>query len=124
MKVTVLIENTAPEGSGLAFEPGLSLYIEYNGKKVLLDAGISGKDNVGQIRTSVVTGCGSSGVVRILLFLAVLGTCGLAADNAATILAAGNRTAAGPTVPPGGLYMTHLWYDDGIEKFECPIESL
>ncbi len=42
MNVTVLIENTAPEGSGLAFEPGLSLYIEYNGKKILLDAGISG----------------------------------------------------------------------------------
>ena len=42
MKVTVLIENTAPEGSTLAFEPGLSLYIEYNGKKILLDAGISG----------------------------------------------------------------------------------
>ena len=42
MKVTVLIENTAPEGSGLAFEPGLSLYIEYEGKKILLDAGISG----------------------------------------------------------------------------------
>ena len=35
------------------------------------------------------------------------------------ILAEGNRTAAGPTVPAGGLYMTHLWYDDGIEKFEC-----
>ena len=35
------------------------------------------------------------------------------------ILDAGNRTAAGPTVPPGGLYMTHLWYDDGIAKFEC-----
>ena len=35
------------------------------------------------------------------------------------ILESGNRTAAGPTVPPGGLYMTHLWYDDGIEKFEC-----
>ena len=34
------------------------------------------------------------------------------------ILASGNRTAAGPTVPAGGLYMTHLWYDDGIEKFE------
>ena len=29
------------------------------------------------------------------------------------ILDSGNRTAAGPTVPPGGLYMTHLWYDDG-----------
>ena len=36
------------------------------------------------------------------------------------ILEEGNRTAAGPTVPPGGLYMTHLWYDDGVEKFECP----
>ena len=34
-------------------------------------------------------------------------------------LDSGNRTAAGPTVPPGGLYMTHLWYDDGVENFEC-----
>ncbi len=35
------------------------------------------------------------------------------------ILDAGNRTAAGPTVPAGGLYMSHLWYDDGNAKFEC-----
>ena len=42
MKVTVLIENTAPQGRGLASEPGLSLHIEYNGRKILLDAGISG----------------------------------------------------------------------------------
>ena len=40
------------------------------------------------------------------------------------ILASGNRTAAGPTVPPGGLYMSHLWYDDGNEMFECPGENL
>ena len=33
------------------------------------------------------------------------------------ILASGNRTAAGPTVPPGGLYMTKLWYDDGKVSF-------
>lgn len=33
------------------------------------------------------------------------------------ILAAGNRTAAGPTVPAGGLYMTQLWYDDGEVAF-------
>ena len=26
------------------------------------------------------------------------------------ILEKGNRTAAGPTMPPGGLYMTKLWY--------------
>ena len=40
-------------------------------------------------------------------------------EDIGTILDSGNRTAAGPTVPPGGLYMTKLWYDDGIEKFEC-----
>ncbi len=28
------------------------------------------------------------------------------------ILASGNRTMAGPTVPPGGLYLTKLWYED------------
>ena len=37
----------------------------------------------------------------------------------ADILNVGNRRAAGPTVPPGGLYMTHLWYDDGVTQFEC-----
>ena len=35
------------------------------------------------------------------------------------ILESGNRTAAGPTVPPGGLYMTHLWYDDGGVAFDA-----
>ena len=40
-------------------------------------------------------------------------------EEIGAILDAGNRTAAGPTVPPGGLYMSHLWYDDGIEYFEC-----
>ena len=33
------------------------------------------------------------------------------------LLAAGDRTAAGPTVPPGGLYLTKLWYDDGKVSF-------
>ena len=39
MKVTVLIENTAPEG--LTAEWGLSLFIEFQNKKYLLDAGSS-----------------------------------------------------------------------------------
>ena len=43
MKVTVLMENTALEGCGLTPEHGLSLYIEYRGRKLLLDAGSSGK---------------------------------------------------------------------------------
>lgn len=40
-------------------------------------------------------------------------------EQIGAILAEGNRTAAGPTVPPGGLYMTRLWYDDGVDAFEC-----
>ncbi len=43
----------------------------------------------------------------------------IAPDSIASILENGNRTAAGPTVPAGGLYMTHLWYDNGTERFEC-----
>lgn len=38
------------------------------------------------------------------------------------ILDSGNRTAAGPTVPAGGLYMSHLWYE-GEDQFECPGEN-
>ena len=43
MKFVVLMENTAPEGSCLSAEAGLSLYIEHRGHKLLLDAGSSGK---------------------------------------------------------------------------------
>lgn len=38
-------------------------------------------------------------------------------EEIGAILRSGNRTAAGPTVPPGGLYMTKLWYDDGEVSF-------
>ena len=33
-------------------------------------------------------------------------------EDIPAILASGNRTLAGPTVPPGGLYLTRLWYED------------
>ena len=36
----------------------------------------------------------------------------LAPEEIGAILRAGDRTAAGPTVPAGGLSMTQLWYDD------------
>ena len=42
----------------------------------------------------------------------------LAPEDIGAILESGNRTAAGPTVPPGGLYLTHLWYDDGEVAFD------
>ncbi len=41
----------------------------------------------------------------------------IAPEDIGAILQNGNRTAAGPTVPPGGLYLTQLWYDDGEVSF-------
>lgn len=35
-------------------------------------------------------------------------------EDIPAILDSGNRTLAGPTVPPGGLYMTKLWYDEDV----------
>lgn len=40
-----------------------------------------------------------------------------APEEIGRILRNGDRTAAGPTVPPGGLYMSQLWYDDGEVSF-------
>lgn len=51
---------------------------------------------------------------------AMVGTCVYAAEGkfppeaVSDILAEKNRTAAGPTVPAGGLYMTKLWYNEEI----------
>lgn len=42
----------------------------------------------------------------------------IAPEQIGQILANGSRTAAGPTAPPGGLYMTKLWYDDGKVAFD------
>ena len=35
-------------------------------------------------------------------------------ETVSEILESKNRTAAGPTVPPGGLYMTNLWYNEAV----------
>ena len=51
---------------------------------------------------------------------AMVGTCVYAAegkfspDDVPSILEGRNRTAAGPTVPAGGLYMTKLWYHEDV----------
>ena len=36
----------------------------------------------------------------------------LTPDDIPVILDSGNRTLAGPTAPPGGLYLTRVWYED------------
>jgi Mn2+/Fe2+ NRAMP family transporter len=72
-------------------------YIAFSGAHRLLDAGVSGPENVGNARRSVIQGCATSGAVRILLFLAVLGTCMIGATwnaaNADSIIAASNPAA-------------------------------
>ena len=51
---------------------------------------------------------------------AMVGTCIYAAEgkldpaDIPAILASRNRTLAGPTAPPDGLYMTNLWYDEDV----------
>ncbi len=50
-------------------------YIAFSGAHRLLDAGVTGAEQVPYARRSVLQGCGASALVRILLFLAVLGTC-------------------------------------------------
>ena len=72
-------------------------YIAFSGAHRLMDAGTCGAENVGNARRSVLMGCCTSGVVRILLFLAVLGTCTAGgvwvAENADAIANAGNPAA-------------------------------
>lgn len=43
----------------------------------------------------------------------------LAPEEIPGILERGSRTGAGPTVPPGGLYLTRLWYDEPALSREC-----
>ena len=62
-------------------------YIPFSGAHRLVDGGVVGASN---FRKSVIQGVATSGTVRILLFLAALGTCGLAAENAGIISAAAN----------------------------------
>ena len=65
-------------------------YIPFSGAHRLVDAGVEGASN---FRKSVLQGVCTSGTVRVLLFLAVLGTCGMAAGNADQIIAASNPAA-------------------------------
>ena len=62
--------------------------------------------------------CGSGflyNMVRAMVGTVVYAAEGkLAPEDIPAILDSGNRTLAGPTVPPGGLYMTRLWYDEDV----------
>ena len=78
-------------------------YIAFSGAHRLLDAGISGKENVKHIRQSVLQGVCTSGLVRILLFLAVLGTCAQAVGNSDLIINSTNPAAEAFRLAAGNL---------------------
>lgn len=48
-------------------------YITFAGAHRLIDAGISGEENLGQITRSAVMGIGVASIMRVLFFLAILG---------------------------------------------------
>ena len=75
-----LIRSVAPENPGALLFPIITLlggtvggYITFSGGHRLLDAGISGKENLDQITRSSITGILIATIMRILLFLAILG---------------------------------------------------
>ena len=55
-------------------------------------------------------------LVRLCLSAADIRACAaegkIAPEDIPGILERGDRSAAGPTAPPGGLYLTGLWYED------------
>ena len=68
-------------------------YITFAGAHRLIDAGITGKENLKEINKSSVMGMGIATIVRIFLFLAVLGVVVATATSPAHTLDAANPTA-------------------------------
>lgn len=68
-------------------------YITFAGAHRLIDAGITKKENLGEITKSSVMGIGIAAIVRIFLFLAILGVVVETATSAATTLDPSNPAA-------------------------------
>ena len=68
-------------------------YITFAGAHRLIDANITGKDNLQEINKSSVTGIGIATLVRVMLFLAVLGVVSKGLISGADLSASGNPAA-------------------------------
>ncbi|SMP53596.1 NRAMP family divalent metal transporter [Anoxynatronum buryatiense] len=75
-----LVRSVAPENPSMLVFPIITLlggtvggYITFAGAHRLIDAGISGEENLGQITRSAMMGIGVASVMRVLFFLAILG---------------------------------------------------
>ena len=66
-----------------------------------------------EIRRRVDDALAAVGMVRAITGTVLYAAEGkLAPEDIPGILERGDRSAAGPTAPPGGLYLTRLWYED------------
>ena len=80
------------------------------------DAGVHAEHYIANFRTTMTKVCANGFLYNMVR--AIAGTVLYAAEgkllpeDIPQILDSGNRTLAGPTVPPGGLYLTRLWYED------------
>ena len=61
-------------------------YITFAGAHRLIDAGITGENNLGEINKSSLMGMGIAAIVRVFLFLAILGVVVETATSAAHTL--------------------------------------
>ena len=77
---TAVVKSVLPDNYGILMLPMITLvggtvggYITFAGGHRLLDAGIVGHENLKEVNKSAVTGILVTGVMRVILFLAVLG---------------------------------------------------
>ncbi len=84
-----LVKSVAPDNINMLIFPIITLlggtvggYITFAGGHRLIDAGITGEENLAEINRSSLMGIGIASIMRILLFLAILGVVakGLALD--------------------------------------------
>lgn len=84
-----LVKSVSPDNINMLIFPIITLlggtvggYITFAGGHRLIDAGITGEENLAEINRSSLMGIGIASIMRILLFLAILGvvTKGLALD--------------------------------------------
>jgi len=97
-----LVSSVFPEDYGVMFLPMITLiggtvggYITFAGGHRLLDAGISGEENLPYVNKASTIGIIVTGVMRVLLFLAVLG-----------VVVAGNKLD--PANPPASVFQIAL----------------
>lgn len=75
-----VVKSVLPDNYGMLMLPMITLvggtvggYITFAGGHRLLDAGIVGHENLGEVNKSAITGIVVTGIMRIILFLAALG---------------------------------------------------